>query len=260
MKCLFFLFLLLPTTLLALTPFDGTWVAKPDSVRFPKKPEVYLLQGGTYECTSCIPEIKVKADGKDYPVPGSPYFSTVAVQKMDDSIRITEKQSDRTVYSEIDTVSADGNRLTQQITDSAAPNGPPVTAEEIYTRVKPGPAGSNPVSGSWQAKRVTNISENGMTITYHSAPDGLQASNPAGEGYIAKFDGKEYPIHGDPAHNTVSLKRINARTIVETDKQEGAVHYRLRMAVSPDGKSMHVTETDKERGTRITYTLEKKSQ
>ncbi len=107
---------------------------------------------------------------------------------------------------------------------------------------------------------MKGTSESGLTVTYHSTSDGLQASNPNGEGYSAKFDGKEYPIQGDPAHDTVALRRINANTIVETDKQEGAVHYMLRMTVSPDGKSMQVTETDNERGTQTTYTLEKKSQ
>jgi len=32
------------------------------------------------------------------------------------------------------------------------------------------------------------------------------------------------------------------------------------MAVSPDGKTMKVTESDRERGTTMTYTMEKKSQ
>ncbi len=37
------------------------------------------------KCTSCVPRISVKADGKDYPVAGSPYFSTVGVQVIDNS-------------------------------------------------------------------------------------------------------------------------------------------------------------------------------
>jgi hypothetical protein len=45
---------------------------------------------------------------------------------------------------------------------------------------------------------------------------------------------------------------------VETDKQDGVIHYQLRMAVSPDGKLMKVTEMDGERGTKMTYVMEKK--
>lgn len=261
MKMWFVVALLWPTTLLAQEPFEGTWVAKLESVRFPKKPEVYVLQNGTYTCASCVPRIEVKADGKDHPVAGSPYFSTVSVQAIGDrSIQITEKQGARTVYAETDTVSEDGSTLVQKITDSAAPNGEPVSAEETFSRVSQGPDGSSPISGSWQAEKVKAVSESGLTVVYRSTADGLQASTPTGEGYSARFDGREYPIQGDPAHETVSLRRINAHTIVETDKQEGAVHYKLRMAVSRDGRSMQVSETDYERGTRMTYTMEKRSQ
>ncbi len=261
MKGFFSLFLLLPAMLLAQSPFDGTWVAKLERAQLPKKPEVYLLQSGVYECSSCVPKIKANADGKDYPIAGSPYFSTVCVRVIDDSsVALTEKQGGKIVYSETDTVSPEGETLLQSVTDSAAPSGQPVTAEETYERMGPRPAGSNAISGSWRAQKVNITSENGITVTYRSTPDGLQASNPGGEGYNAKFDGKDYLIHGDPVHSTVSLRQINATTIVETDKQDGRVHYRVLMAVSPDGTSMKVTETDKERGTKMTYTMEKKTQ
>ena len=261
MKPFLSLLLLLPATLLAQSPFDGTWVAKLEEAQLPQKPEVYLLQNGVYECSSCVPKIKANADGKDYPTPGSPYFSTVCIRVIDDSsVELTEKQGSKIVYSETDKVSPDGETLLQNVTDSAAPSGQPITAEETYKRVGPQPAGSNAISGSWHVQKINITSENGATVTYHSTPHGLQASNPSGEGYDAKFDGKDYLIHGDPVHSTVSLKLINARTIVETDKQDGAIHYRLVMAVSADGKSMKVTETDKERGTKVTYTMEKKSQ
>jgi hypothetical protein len=247
--------------LLAQSPFNGTWVAKLDSVQLPQKPEVYLLQNGIYECQSCVPQINVKADGKDYPVAGSPYFSTVAVQVIDNNnIQITEKQRDKVVYAETDTVSANGSALTQKITDSSAPNGQPVTGEETFRRVAQGPAGASPISGSWQAESLKNISENGITVTYQSTADGLKASNPTGEGYSAKFDGKEYPVQGAPAHNTVSLKRVKANTIIETDELDGRVHYTLRMTVLPDGKTMRVTETDMERGTKTVYLMERKPQ
>jgi hypothetical protein len=261
MKIIFSLLLLLPATLLAQSPFDGTWIAKLDMAQLPKRPEVYMLHNGTYECPSCLPKIKVDAYGKDHPIAGSPYFSTVCIRVVDNnSIQLTERQDGKVVYSETDSVSPGGDTLQQIIVDSAAPAGQPVTAEETYKRVGPGPAGSNAISGSWQAQRVNVTSENGITVTYRSTPGGLEASNPGGEGYDAKFDGKEYPIHGDPVHSTVSLKRISDNTIVETDKQDGGVHYRLRLAVSPDGKSMKVIETDSERGTTMTYIMKKKSQ
>jgi maltose alpha-D-glucosyltransferase/alpha-amylase len=77
--------------------------------------------------------------------------------------------------------------------------------------------------------------------------------------YDAKFDGKDYPIQGDPGHTTVSLKRIGDDTIEETDKRDGKIVGVYRMTVSSDGKSIHAEYTDKERETTTTFTMEKQS-
>jgi len=259
MKAFLIALLLWPAVLVAESRFDGTWVTKLDTIQFPQQPETYLLQNGDYECSTCVPRIKVKADGKDYPVAGSPYFSTLAVHVINSNkIEITEKLAGKTVYSETDTVASDDNTLVQTMIDTAAANAEPVTATETYKRVSAGPAGASPVSGSWQVVKIEGASQNGTSVTYRSISDGLEASNPSGEGYSARFDGKEYPIHGEPAHNTVSLQRIDPDTIVETDKQDGVIHYQVRMTVSPDGNSMQVSEFDNERGTQMNYTMEKK--
>jgi hypothetical protein len=260
-RIVFLTLLLFPTMLLAQSPFDGTWVAKIDSIQLPAKPEVYLLQDGMYECSTCVPRISVKADGQDYRIAGSPYCSMIAVEVLDDhTVRITEKHKGKVVYTETDVVSPDGATLTQKITESTASNGQTVTGEEMLKRVGPGPAGAGSVSGSWQPESMKDVSENALTVTYNSTADGLTASTPRNEGYSAKFDGKEYPVAGGPAHNMVSLKRVSANTIIETDTLDGRVHYELRMTVLPDGKTMRVTETDMERGAKTAYVMEKKSQ
>ena len=46
---------------------------------------------------------------------------------------------------------------------------------------------------------------------------------------------------------------------METDKQDGVIHYQVRMTVSQDGKLMQVTEIDNERRTQMTYTMQKKA-
>ncbi len=194
MKAFLAVLLLWPAVLLAESPFDGTWVAKLETIQLPQKPEDYSLQNGDYECSTCVPRIKVKADGKDYPVPGSPYFGTIAVRVINpNSVEITEKLAGKTVYSENDTVASDGNTLVQMMIDTAAANGEPMTATETLKRVSAAPAGSSPISGSWQAEKIEGASENGTSVTYRSKGEEFEASNPSGEGYSAKFDGKEYP-------------------------------------------------------------------
>jgi hypothetical protein len=59
--------------------------------------------------------------------------------------------------------------------------------------------------------------------------------------YTANFDGKDYPLTGSPIADTVSLKRIDARTTVRTDKKDGKVVMTLTRVVSQDGKTMTVT-------------------
>jgi hypothetical protein len=57
----------------------------------------------------------------------------------------------------------------------------------------------------------------------------------------------------------VSLKRIDARTIQETDTREGKVTDLAVSKVSADGKTMHVVDDDKLHGTKLTYTADEKA-
>jgi hypothetical protein len=53
---------------IAQSAFDGTWKFNLNDAQFPKKPDVFLLQNGTYQCKTCVPAIDVKADGEDHAV------------------------------------------------------------------------------------------------------------------------------------------------------------------------------------------------
>src|ERR1700752_1468788 len=59
--------------------------------------------------------------------------------------------------------------------------------------------------------------------------------------YTANFDGKDYPLTGSQNANTVSLKRIDARTTERIDKKDGKVVLNYTRVVSQDGKTMTVT-------------------
>jgi hypothetical protein len=64
---------------LAGSAFDGTWRTNLESVKTSGKPDVYLLAGGEYTCSSCSPELKVEADGAEHKVSGHAYYDTVMV-------------------------------------------------------------------------------------------------------------------------------------------------------------------------------------
>jgi hypothetical protein len=74
------------------TPFDGTWMTKLDTAKFPTKPDKYSLSNNMYECLTCVPKFAVKADGSDQKVTGHPYYDTIAVNLVNaSSIEIIRK-------------------------------------------------------------------------------------------------------------------------------------------------------------------------
>lgn len=260
MKILFALLLITPASMLAQTAFNGTWKTKLDSAQLPTKPEVYAVQGGRYVCSTCVPEIDIKADGSDEAVRGSHYFDTMSVKIVDpNTLEITQKKGGKTVYQEIDTVSADGGTLTEKWSDQSMGNPEPETAEESFTRISGGPTGAHLVSGSWRATKLAHASNNGLTVNIKTTVDGLKVSFPTGQSYDAKFDGKDYPIEGDPGHTMVSLKRINENTVEQTEKRDGKVVEVVRFTAGKDSKSMHVVMDDRERNEKTSFTMYKQS-
>ena len=78
-----------PASSFAQSPFDGTWLTNMDQAKLPRKPYVFSLNQGMYDCFSCSPKTHVKADGTDQSVTGQPY-DTISVRAVDpNSIAIT---------------------------------------------------------------------------------------------------------------------------------------------------------------------------
>ncbi|MGA7928869.1 MAG: hypothetical protein WCA20_23090 [Candidatus Sulfotelmatobacter sp.] len=236
------LVLLVPVSLFAQSPFDGTWHTNMDQSKISPKPIVVSLKNAMYDCSSCNPQIHVKADGQDQSVTGQSY-DTISVREIDSkAIEVKTKKNGKPVSEQTRTVSDDGKTFTLKSTSYRPGNDQTVTAEVTYTRIGKAPAGANGTSGSWRVNKV-NVSENGVTTTYKSDGDDLTMSTPAGEGYTAKLDGKDYPYKGTFSYDAVSLKRINDRTIEETDKLNGKVMQVSKMTVSSDGKTITVVST-----------------
>lgn len=260
-KSLWFLLLMLllmPALAMAQDAFDGTWKIDMNKAQLPKKPDVYLLQDGTYHCKTCVPPIDVKADGRDQKVTGHPYYDTMSIKVVDDrTIEETDKKNGKTVATSKTTVSPDGNTLTFEFTDSSATNADPVTGKGQETRVAGGPAGSHAISGSWRVEKIENLSENALLFTYKVEGDTLSMTNLTGQAYTAKLDGTDAPYKGDPGTTSVSVRRLIKNMIEETDKRDGKVIGVARMTVSPDGKTMTIAVTDKLHGTTSQFVAEK---
>jgi hypothetical protein len=254
MKKLFFasllMLLLMPVLALAQNAFNGTWKIDVKKAEFPKKPDVFLLQNGTYECKTCVPPIKIKADGQDQAVTGQPYYDSVAIKVISDhAIEETDKKNGKTVATSKTTVSPDGNTLTFEFSDSSNSNAAPVTGKGESTRVDKGPAGSNAVSGSWRISKFETISDNGVTWTYKVSGDELTMTAATGQSYTAKLNGTDAPYKGDPGTDSVSVKMTGKDTLEETDKRAGKAISVSKMTLEPDGKTAKIVFEDKLRGT-----------
>jgi hypothetical protein len=58
--------------------------------------------------------------------------------------------------------------------------------------------------------------------------------------WTGKFDGKDYPVTGDPNTNVRSYKKIDGRALELTGKKDGKVVTTGRIVVSADGKTRTV--------------------
>jgi hypothetical protein len=248
-----------PVLASAQSAFDGTWKVDMSKVDFPKKPDVFLLQNGMYECKSCTPPFKVKADGSDQAVTGHPYFDSVAIKVVNDhEIQETDKKGGKVVTTSTSTVSADGKTVSFSFTDTSDTNGgPPVTGKGEAALVMKGPAGSHAVSGSWRTSKIEGLSDNAITWTYKTSGGSITMTNPTGQSYTAKLDGTDAPMKGDPGISSVSVKMLGKDVLEETDKRDGKPIGVLKLTISPDGKTAKASYDDKLQNRTTDYSATK---
>lgn len=255
MKNLLALLLFTPSFLFAQSRFDGTWEMKMGTLRFSGTPEKYLFDKEIYHCLSCVPKVEVKIDGTDQRVAGYPNYDTLAVRILDsNSIEFTMKKQGKLTFVCTETVSPDGQTMTETFTNTM--EAETVTGKAGFTRVGKGPVGAHALSGEWQMDTVKNATHAGTLTIIQTTADGMRFSD-GSQSYEAKFEGANRSASPDSAPSVVSLKRIDDYTIEETSKQDGKIVGVKRMTVSKDGKSMKVKTADKKRGTTMTYIAQK---
>jgi hypothetical protein len=226
--------------------FSGTWKVDFSSA-MPRKVNVWLLQNGTYRCTSCNPIVNVKADGKDQPVKGQPY-DTISVTIVDPrTVEEIEKKNGQVVSDEKFAVSIDGNTVIDEFGNWKL----------IMSRVEKAPAGAHELSGSWQPLKMESISDRELLVTYKLEGEFFSMSRPTGQSYSAKLNGPDAPYKGDSDTNGVALKRIDENTIEEIDKFNGKMVSVTRLTVDLDGRSMTVAVKDLQDGSTNQFVLQK---
>ena len=236
------------------SPFDGTWVNK-GVEQLPLGTASYSLADEAFHCSCAIGEIEIKADGYDHKTPETGYWDTLNVQAVDaHTVVLIAKKAGRTMFTEVGSVSPDGNSLTQMVKDTT--EAETVTIETQSHRLENGRAGSHAISGTWKAFKASR-SLNGSLIKYACTKDSFSAESPLGERYTARFDGNFYPVEDDPGHTMVSAKLLDARTVELTSKRNGKIVSVSRLSVAPDGSSIHAVFENRQSATKTEFDLEK---
>ena len=118
-------------------------------------------------------------------------------------------------------------------------------------------AADSPAMGTWKlneakSKFGPNATKNSK-VTYEAAGDDIKVTVDGTDAkgtavhneWTGKFDGKDYPVTGEPNYDTRAYKQVNARTLAMTLKKGGTVVGTGKIVMSADGKTRTVTTSVK---------------
>jgi hypothetical protein len=129
---------------------------------------------------------------------------------------------------------------------------------ESQRQKKPGrPAGTKGRSdihmGTWKlneakSKIAPGVAKN-STVVVEDAGDNIKVTvdgtdsdgKPVHNEWTGKFDGKDYPVTGDPTSDMRSYKQVDDKTLDLTVKKDGKVIVTGKIVMSADGKMRSVT-------------------
>jgi len=116
-------------------------------------------------------------------------------------------------------------------------------------------AQTDPLIGTWKLNPAKSKLNSGpppksQTLTYEAAGQGVKVTvkgtdaegKPIDSQFTANYDGKDYPVTGNPGWDTITLKRIDAYKSESARKKAGKVVGTATRVVSKDGKTLTLTE------------------
>ena len=109
--------------------------------------------------------------------------------------------------------------------------------------------------GTWKLNEAKSKigagSPKNTTVIYEAAGDSVKVTTDGTDGdgkpshseWTGKYNGKDYPVTGDPNTDTRSYKKVNDNTLAFTNKKSDKVTISGLGVVSTDGKTRTVTIT-----------------
>jgi hypothetical protein len=111
----------------------------------------------------------------------------------------------------------------------------------------------NPLMGTWKLNEAKSKAAPGQgkssTVTYEMSGDDIKCTidgtgpdgAPIHNEWTGKFDGKDYPVTGDPTSDMRAYKKINSHEWTVVAKKDGKVTETVNIVVSANGKTRTVS-------------------
>src|SRR5262249_23047598 len=130
-------------------------------------------------------------------------------------------------------------------------------------------AQTDPIIGTWKLNLAKSKFSPGpgpknQTLTYEAVGQGVKVTvkitdaegKPIDIQSTFNYDGKDYPVIGDPNVDAIALKRIDAHKVEFTRKKAGKVVVTGTSVVSKDGRTLTLTaKGTNAKGEKISNTL-----
>jgi hypothetical protein len=117
---------------------------------------------------------------------------------------------------------------------------------------------TDPAMGTWKlnlakSKYTPGPAPKSLTVRFEPADKGVKTTSDivSADGaisknvYTANYDGKDYPIEGSAIADTVSIKKVDAKTVKRVDKKAGKEVQTFERVLSADGKTMTIKHKGK---------------
>jgi hypothetical protein len=232
--CLISSFLCLPQ--LAASEFAGTW--KRDDTQSTIKPAPTLIlektSGGYHVKWSTAAAYEIVFDDQEHALPSANVFHAAVFRRIDPkTIEQDGKRDGKDAGKIVWTVSPNGREI-HQVTDGAYQSGQHYHNEAYLKRVSGAP-GEDPFAGTWETDTKRSVYSVPMVYTINDVENGIEFKSSAGLSFTARLDGKPYPTSIKPSGNTVTLKRLDDRTLRAVYKlKDGMVYRTSTLSVAGD--------------------------
>jgi hypothetical protein len=218
------------------SPFIGEWKLDASKSRLPDEMKVQSKGDNKYAFDFGVGAETIVVDGSDQPGYGGTLLSVKA--EGPDTWTVERKKDGRLLIKATWRLSKDGRTLTDSFRQFDS-DGSTLSMDYVYQRTGSGSG----FASDWRSIKETLNSAFPLQVKEFQG-DGLSFINPVAQvTKNVKFDGNEYPNEGPNAGRgaSSSIRRVDARTLVMTDKFNGKVRDTEEIGLSADLKTLTIT-------------------